>query len=114
MRVRVLFAVASIVLCGLLLVPGAIRGQGKKSFGGGFPGGGFPGGGGGFPGGGKGGGDRDPNQMFDFLARGRNFFLVTDTQRLREPLTQYLAEKGINNGQVTRELFASFNQQMAS
>lgn len=75
----------------------------------------FPPGGrtGGFGGGGMpfGGGNSDPNRIFDFLAKGRPYFLLTETQRLREPLTQYLKERGVSNGQVTRELFAQFNEQ---
>ncbi|MCI0681565.1 MAG: hypothetical protein L0Y71_05640 [Gemmataceae bacterium] len=83
---------------------------------GGFGGGGMPfGGGGQFGGGGGrspfGGGGSDPNRIFDMLARGRPYFLVTETQRLRDPLTQYLRERGITNGQVTRELFAQYNEQ---
>lgn len=116
MRSRMVFAVASVALIALLTP--SLRGQGKSRGGfGGFPGGGFPGGGGGFPGGGFPGGgfgNRDPNQMFDFLARGRGYFLVTDTNRLREPLTQFLQTKGITSGQVTRELFAAYNEQVKS
>src|SRR5262245_16914980 len=120
MRIKLLVAVVSAFLCAVLLIPTVTMGQGKKGgFGGGGPGGfggGAPGGFGGGPGGfGKGnfgGGNSDPNQMFDFLARGRNFFLVTDTQRLRQPLTEYLESKGISNGQVTREIFTAFNEQM--
>src|SRR5262245_15900007 len=98
MRIKLLVAVVSVFLCAFLLIPTATMGQGKKGgfggggpggFGGGGPGGGGPGGGFG-KGGFGGGGNSDPNQMFDFLARGRNFFLVTDTQRLRQPLTEYL------------------------
>lgn len=119
MRYRLAVAFLSVALLIVVVTP-AINGQGKSRFGGGFPGGGFPGGGfpgGGFPGGGGFGGgfgNRDPNQMFDFLAKGRGYFLVTDTNRLREPLTQFLQGKGITNGQVTRELFAAYNEQVKS
>ncbi len=81
-----------------------------------FPGGGKKGGGGGgfgFGGGNPFGGGMmgDPSRMFDFLAKGRPYFLVSETQRLRGPLEQYLAQKGIINGQVTRELFTQFSDQ---
>jgi hypothetical protein len=54
----------------------------------------------------------DRNQSFDFLAKGRGYFLVTEQKRLREPLEQYLQEVGVTNGQVTRQLFAAFNAKM--
>ena len=105
--------------------PGGFGGK-KGGFGGGFPGaGGFGGGagnpfgGGGFGGGGFGGSGfggfggavNDPMRMFDSLAKGRPFFLVTETRLFRVPLEQFLAQKGITNGQVTRELFTQFSDQ---
>jgi Ca2+-binding EF-hand superfamily protein len=118
-----------LVLCTMLFspawgqFPGQFGGKKKGGFGpggGGFAGGGF--GGGGFGGGGFGGGgnpfgggfggNRDPNAMFDFLAKGRPFFLTSETRMLREPLEKYLESKSITNGQVTRELFAQYNEQM--
>src|SRR5262245_35407559 len=106
MRYRIGFGLCAFTLMFLLFVP-ATQAQKKKGgfgggfpgggggfpgSGGGFPGGGFPGGGGGFPGGGFGGfggaggfkgGQRDPNAMFDFLAKGRGYFLASETSRLR-------------------------------
>jgi hypothetical protein len=93
-------------------------GFGGGGFGGGMP---FPQGGGGFGGGGFGGGGfgggpggmmNNPSQMFDFLARGRSFFLVSETRSLRAPLEQFLTQKGISDGKVTRELFTQFSDQM--
>jgi hypothetical protein len=106
MRYKIGVALFSVALLVFLVVP-PTQGQGKKSFGGfgGFGGGDF---------GGFGGRNRDPNQMFDFLAKGRPYFLVTETTRLREPLTQFLQTKGITNGQVTRELFSAYNEQAKS
>src|SRR5262249_41179198 len=79
----------------------------------GQPGGGFGGrkGGGGFGGGGMGGGfggvsnTQDPNALFEFYAKGRSFFLITETRSLNGPLTQYAQEKGITGGQITRQQF---------
>ena len=98
MRMRIV-SLLICVACLCLVLPSASRGQ----FRGGFPGGG-PGGGG--------MGRSDPNQIFEFLSKGRGYFLLTDTRSLREPLTQYLKDKGITNGQVTRDVFTAFNEQM--
>ncbi len=67
-------------------------------------------GGGGPPGGGMMG--SDPAKTFDFLSRGRPFFLISETRSLREPLTQYAKEKGITNDQITRDQFVAFMSQM--
>jgi Ca2+-binding EF-hand superfamily protein len=88
---------------------GKFGGQGGGGKGNG-PGGAAPGGFGG--GGGFGGAPRDPNQIFDYLAKGRTFFLLTDTRSLREPLTKYAQENGITDGKITREHFSKFNEQM--
>lgn len=65
------------------------------------------------PGGGMmGGPPRDPGAIFDYLSKGRGFFLLTDTKSLREPLTKYAQEKGITDGKITREHFTAFNEQM--
>jgi Ca2+-binding EF-hand superfamily protein len=115
---RVKFLGVSLVLLALwLLVPATGLTQfpgGGRSSGRGFggPGGGMPGGG--LPGaGGKGnfGQPRDSSGIFDYLAKGRTFFLISDTNMLREPLTQWAAQKGITNGQITREQFTTFNQE---
>jgi uncharacterized membrane protein YgcG len=114
-RSAILSSLSVFALVVLVFTPahGQFPGGGRK---GGFGGGGMPfggGGGGSFGGGGSpfSGGNSDPNRIFDMLARGRPYFLVTETQRLREPLTQYLKERGVSNGQVTRELFSQFNEQ---
>src|SRR5438874_2665940 len=121
---KILSGLALLVLSLMLFSPAWGQQFGKKGGKGGNPFGGFGGGGGmTFPGGGfgggfgggnpfAGGGRGDPNMMFDMLARGRPFFLVTETSRLREPLSKYLESKGITNGQVTRELFSDYNEQM--
>jgi hypothetical protein len=115
MRYRIAFAIMSVALLVFILGPQSTLGQGKKGkgFGGGFGGPGGGGFGGGF---GKGPGpNNDPNQMFDFLSRGRGYFLVTDSQRLNNlGLGQYLQQKGITSGQVTRDVFIAFNQQVNS
>lgn len=78
---------------------------------------GQPGGGGRFPfGGSKGGGPvsmlNDPNKLFEYYARDRNFFLVTDTKSLRDPLTQYAESKGIKDGKISRAQFIEFSEQL--
>ncbi len=87
---------------------------GKKGFGGGFGGSPFGGGfSGGFGGGGFSGGMMsDPSRMFDMLARGRPYFLISETTRLAGPLSQFAQQKGITNGQITREQFTQFAEQM--
>jgi hypothetical protein len=135
MRIRHVLGLGCLAVAAWLTLPSLVEGQFRK---GGFGGGGMPGGGGGFPGGGGfgGGGFRggpqggpggfrggptgggfmggDPNRMFDMLARGRPYFLVTDTRSLREPLTKFAQERGISNGQITRELFTQFSQSQAA
>lgn len=62
--------------------------------------------------GGGGGMSSDPEKMFDYLSRGRGYFEIKDTTRLREPLTQFAQERGITNGQITKQQFIEFNTQM--
>lgn len=135
MRIRILSRLMGVVGIGAcLFLPTLVEGQfrgggGFPGGGGGFPqGGGMPGGGfrgpgggipgGGFPGGGMPGGAAgmmsDPSKMFDFLAKGRPYFLVTETRSLREPLMQFAQQRGITNGQITRDLFIQFQDQMKS
>src|SRR5262249_16269873 len=115
MRYHIAFAMMSVALVVFILGPQSTLGQGKGKkgfpgvFGGGFGGGGF--GGGGF------GGPKtiDPSQMFDVLSRGRGYFLVTESARLNGlGLGQYLQEKGITSGQVTRDVFLAFNEKVNS
>lgn len=93
----------------IAFTPTSTRGQ--------FPGGG----GGGRPqwGGGQGGGRfgggmmmQDPNTLFEFYAKGRPYFLISETRMLREPLTQFAQQKNITSGQITRQQFVEFNEQM--
>jgi hypothetical protein len=66
-------------------------------------------------GGGKFGGGmmtQDPNTLFEFYAKGRPYFLVSETRMLREPLTQYAQQKNITTGQITRQQFVEFSEQM--
>ncbi len=55
---------------------------------------------------------RDPKQTFDFIAKGRPYFLISDTRSFREPLTEFASRKGITDGKITREQFKSFNDEM--
>jgi hypothetical protein len=57
---------------------------------------------------GKGGGKVDPYRMFDFLAKGRDHFLISETSELRDSLLKYAREKGITDGRLTREQFAAW------
>ncbi len=72
----------------------------------GQPGGGFgkKGGAGGF----GGGGGADPNAIFDFLAQGRNFFLISQSRKEGPMLAQFAQEKGITNGQITRQQYLDY------
>lgn len=90
----------------LMFVVAVASAQAQGRFGG--QGGGPQGGGSG----GFGGPPRDPGAIFDYLSKGRGFFLLTDTRSLREPLTKYSQEKGITDGKITREHFTAFNEQM--
>jgi EF hand len=67
-------------------------------------------GGGGFGGGGLGGGD--PNVLFEYYAKGRSYFLISETRTQRDALTAYAQEKGISSGQITRQQFLDFSEQM--
>jgi hypothetical protein len=96
MRYRIAVALVSITMVVLAFAPSSTLGQfgGKK---GGFGGGGF-------------GGPKDP---FDYLSKGRGYFLVDESPRLRDMgLGQFLKDQGVRSGQVTRELFTAYNQQM--
>src|ERR1700738_4989920 len=90
MRTKLAFSLLSAAFLLVITAP-VSQGQGKNGFGG-FPGGGFPGGGFGSP--------RDPNVIFDFLAKGRGYFLASESRRSGDALNQFLASKGVNNGQV--------------
>src|SRR3954451_4465897 len=53
----------------------------------------------------------DPNSMFDRYAKGRPYFLISDTRFLAAELMQYAAQKGISNGQISRPQFLEFWEQ---
>src|SRR5205085_10491943 len=93
LRFRVLLAFICVVALTVLLGP-AGYGQGKKSFGGGGP---F-GGGGQSPGGQPGGGGkagRDPNWMFNMVAKGADIIVISEVQG---PFQQQLAEFAVFQG----------------
>jgi hypothetical protein len=120
MHRRVLFGVSAILVLSVLLSPagyGQFKGYGAPQ--GGFgPGGGYGGpGGGGFggPGGfGKGGGGKgtfDPDKLFNFMAQGQQAIVINQAYKsMQGPMMQYAQDKGITNGQLTREQFADFMQ----
>lgn len=104
---RIHHFLGAILTFGVVLVPtwGQFPGGGRPSgFGGGSPGG-F-GGPGGFM-------SMDVNQKFDMYARGRPFFLISDTRMLRDSLTQWAKENNITNGQITRDQFVAFNKKVS-
>lgn len=114
MRFRLLFSLGFLGFLTLLLQPGDGQGQ--------FPGRGGPGSGFGGPSRGPGGPSgpggpgssgsssmmSDPARMFEFLSRGRGYFLVSDTQRMREPLMQWMKENNIQGDKITKEMFSTF------
>lgn len=82
----------------------------------------FRGGGGGrgFGRGGRGGGGgggamfflmQDPEAGFERMAKGRDYFLISETFSLREPLTQFAKDQGIADDKITREHFRTFGEQ---
>lgn len=79
--------------------------------------GGGPGGPSGFGGFGGPGGSmafllKDPQALFERMARGRDHFLISETFSLREPLTQFAKDKGITDDKVTLAHFTTFAEQM--
>src|SRR6266496_3561242 len=54
----------------------------------------------------------DSNKVYDFLAKGRPFFLATESKQMRASLVQFAQSKGIINGQITRSLFAQYMELM--
>ena len=103
MRACTLLGFLILGIAALAVTPEITRGQpgGGRQFGGK--------GGGGGPGGGM--MNQDPGVIFEMLARGRPFFLISETRTLRDPLTQYSQEKGISNGQINRQQFGDFHAQ---
>ena len=108
MRFANLMGMILLGIAAVVLVPDITTGQpggkGKGKTPGGIGGGGF--GGGAFGGG-------DPNAMFDVLAKGAQSFPISATSRLAGPLTQFAQERGITNGQITRQQFLDFQDWQA-
>jgi Ca2+-binding EF-hand superfamily protein len=122
----------------LLLIPELIWSQGpdggqrqgppRGGFPQGPPGGGFPQGppgggfgpgqdGGGFRqrGGGRGGFGRDPGQMFDRFANGKDVWTRADTNPWTQGMfDQIIQSLNISNGQITREQFTTYMQQQGN
>ena len=100
MRATSLFALFILGCAGFILAPAISTGQpgGGKKKGGGGPGGYSM-------------MSQDPNTLFDVFAKGRSFFLIAETRGLRDPLTQFAQEKGITNGQITRNQFVEYMNQ---
>jgi hypothetical protein len=130
---------AFIVLGGLVLLlsttvglsqidSGGGKGKGKKGFKGGppgsssqspsGPGGGpsFGGPGGGGPSfGGPGGGSRDPNQFFDFLARGKDVLIRSELDpRTQGMFDRIAASMGITDGRITRQQYLQYQANRSS
>src|SRR5262245_49013672 len=55
---------------------------------------------------------KDPGRSFDFMSRGRGFVLISDSRsdEVKDAMAAYAQRKGINNGQLTREQFIDFGQ----
>src|SRR5438067_11000466 len=100
MRLR-FFTIAFSILV-LTFAVGHDEGYGQQ-FRGGFQPGSFPPGGfqgGGFQGGKKGmmgGMMGDPSKLFDMLAQGRPYFLITETRSMRDSLTEFAQQRGITD-----------------
>ena len=107
MRAVNLLGMLILGIAGIVLAPTVTTGQFQPgSYG---KGGGKIGGGGKMPGGFGGGMQQDPGAMFDYLAKGRQFFLISETRMLNAPLTQFAQERGISNGQISRQAYLEFN-----
>ena len=52
------------------------------------------------------------DRVFLTLAKGRPFFLITEAESLRWPLTEFAQQRNITNGQVTRDQFHEFTGQL--
>jgi hypothetical protein len=99
MRIKLLALALLLVSFVLVMTPSdgltQIRGGGKGGGPGGMMGGGF-----------------DPSRMFEMFARGKDSIQISDMRMFRTQLEEYAREKGITNGQITREQFAGFGEQM--
>ncbi|MBI3410714.1 MAG: hypothetical protein HY040_20445 [Planctomycetes bacterium] len=54
----------------------------------------------------------DPGRSFDFMSRGRGIILISDMRSpdVRDALSDYAQRKGITSGQLSREQFIDFGQ----
>src|SRR6478609_8486384 len=99
MRIK-LFPLAFLV-AGVLVLTCQPEGQAQ------FRGQGGPGGRGGF-----GGGGFDPGMIFDRYAQGKSSISINDyPAERREGLVQFMKERGITNGQITRDQFTAYIEQ---
>jgi Ca2+-binding EF-hand superfamily protein len=95
MRATTLFALLILGSATLIVAPAITTGQGKK--GGGGPGGFMM--------------TQDPNAVFDMLARGKTYIVPTDSRSMGTQLAQFAQEKGLANGQISRQQFVDFMTQ---
>jgi Ca2+-binding EF-hand superfamily protein len=51
---------------------------------------------------------KDPQGLFDKMAKGRDHFLISETFSLRADLTQFAKDQGITNDKVTKDQFMLF------
>jgi EF hand len=58
-----------------------------------------------------GGGGWDPSAMFDKLAKGRDYFLISETQYSRQSLTEYAQAKGITDEKITRAHYLAYSEE---
>ena len=100
MRAKVVCVLMILGCVALVVSPAVITGQ---SGGGGY--------GKGRGGSTTGGGGMDGNAIFEMMAKGRPFFLITEARQSRESLTQFAQEKGITNGQITRPQYLEYFEQ---
>ena len=85
---------------GMIIPGGGKGGQGGNPFGGGKS----PFGGGGL--------SKDSANVFEMLAKGKPYFMISETRTLRGPLSAFAKEQGITNDQITREQFNTFYAKM--
>jgi Ca2+-binding EF-hand superfamily protein len=62
--------------------------------------------------GGGGGGPWDSSKMFDKMANGKDYVVISDFRMGRDEALQWAKDNGINNGQMTREQFANYFSQV--
>lgn len=59
---------------------------------------------------------KDPARSFDFMSRGRGFVQVSEgrSEEVKDAMAAYAQRKGITNGQLTRDQFIDFGQDVKS